>query len=96
MALGRQPLHAVLQTGLASVSQLFWHACGVSTLDCLWGWNLGAPIIIRKSINNNIRSAAYLHAIEAILIVMPACMNIKPQLSLSALVYHAVIFSFQG
>ena len=63
---------AVLQTGLASASQRFRHACEVSTPDCLWGWSLGAPLIIRIA-----RSAVYLHAIEAILIVMPACMNIK-------------------
>ena len=42
--LGCQPLWAVWQTGLASASQHFQHACAVSTLDCLSDRGLGAII----------------------------------------------------
>ena len=40
MVLGRHPLRAVLQTGLASASQRSRYACGVSTPD---GWYSSAP-----------------------------------------------------
>ena len=41
--LGRQPLWAVLQTGLASASQRSRNTCRVSTLDSLGGWCSFAP-----------------------------------------------------
>ena len=52
--LGRQPLWAVLQTGLASASQRSRKACRVSTLDSLGGWCSFAPHYYWQKFNNTV------------------------------------------
>ena len=79
MALWRQPLRAVLRTDLASASQRFRHDLAPRTAYGAGAWV--PPLLFAKILILIIifiaHNAMYLHTIEAILIVMPACMNIN-------------------